>query len=64
MSTVFQAFFVSYLVEPKYGKKKIEILDKQLHTDITYSHDPAIDFILQRTPLSEFMNFCANVTNV
>jgi hypothetical protein len=63
MSTVFSAFFVSYFVEPRYGKK-IETLIKQLHTDITYRYDPAIDFILQRTPLSEFMNFCANVTNV
>jgi hypothetical protein len=44
--------------------KKIETLIKQLHTDIIYSHDPAIDFILQKPPLSELMNFHANVTNV
>ena len=43
ISTVFQAFFVSYLVEPKYGKK-LETLDDLLNSDVVYGYHPVIDF--------------------
>jgi hypothetical protein len=56
MSTLFQAFFVSYLVEPQYGKE-IRTFDELLHSDITYGYHPAFDIILQTVPYPEFMKF-------
>jgi len=43
INTVFQAFFVSFLVEPKY-EKKIENLDELLNSDIVYGYYPIIHF--------------------
>jgi len=37
INTVFQAFFVSYLVEPKY-EKKIETLEELLNSDVVYGY--------------------------
>jgi len=52
ISTVFQAFFVSYLVEPEYDNK-IETLDELLNSDIIYGYNPGMDIILH----SEFSEF-------
>jgi hypothetical protein len=56
ISTVFQAFFVSYLVEPEYGKK-IETLDELLHSDIVYGYNPGTDIALQTIPYPELSEF-------
>jgi hypothetical protein len=56
MSTVFQAFFVSYLVEPQYGKE-IKTLDELLHSDIIYSYHLAIEFALHKTSYTEMIKF-------
>ena len=56
ISTVFQAFFVSYLVDPEYGNI-IETLDELLDSDIIYGYNPGLDIVLQSEPqpqLSEF----------
>jgi len=44
ISTVFQAFFVSYLVEPIY-EKRIETLDELLNSDIVYGYYPILHFL-------------------
>ena len=41
ISTVFQAFFVSYLVEPTY-EKKIETYDEILNSDLVYGYTTAL----------------------
>jgi hypothetical protein len=56
ISTVFQAFFVSYLVEPEYGNK-IETFDALLHSDIIYGYNPGLDIILQTVPYPERSQF-------
>jgi len=43
ISTVFQAIFVSYLVEPKY-EKKIETVNELLDFDVVYGHHPFVSF--------------------
>ena len=45
ISTVFQAFFVSYLVEPK-NEKKIETLDELLKSDVVYGYYPILNIFL------------------
>jgi hypothetical protein len=45
MSTVFQAFFTSYLVEPGYGKK-FETFDDLLNSSVTYGYNGVIEVIL------------------
>jgi hypothetical protein len=55
ISTVFQAFFVSYLVEPKY-EKKLETLDEVLESDVVYGYHP-IYYFFQDTLWSELANF-------
>ena len=44
ISTVFQAFFVSYLVEPTY-EKKLETLDDLQNSEVFYGHHPIFDII-------------------
>jgi len=56
ISTVFQAIFVSYLVEPKY-EKKIETLDELLHSDIVYGYYPALQFVFSTISHPEFVRF-------
>ena len=56
ISTVFQAFFVSYLVEPKYGKK-LEILDELLDSDVVYGHKSALNVVLATVSYPELMTF-------
>ena len=43
ISTVFQAFFVSYLVEPNY--EKLETLEDLLDSDIVFGYNPEYDFV-------------------
>ena len=54
--TVFQAFFVSYLVEPKYGKK-LENLDDLLNSDVVYGYHPVINFFQDTLPFADFVKF-------
>jgi hypothetical protein len=43
MSTVFQAFFVSFLVEPGYGGK-ISTFQELLDSSVNYGFNAVIDF--------------------
>jgi len=56
ISTVFQAFFVSYLVEPKY-EKNLESLDEILDSDLVYGHHPVIDYAQDTLSCSECAYF-------
>jgi len=56
ISTVFQAFFVSYLVEPKY-EKKIETLDELLNSYLVYGYYPALHFAFSTVEHPEFISF-------
>jgi hypothetical protein len=56
ISTVFQAFFVSYLVEPKY-EMKLETLEELLNSDVVNGYNPAINFYQETLSLTEFVNF-------
>jgi hypothetical protein len=53
---VFQAFFVSYLVEPGYGKA-ITTLDEAVNEGLLYGKQPLLSYILENTDLKEFGNF-------
>jgi hypothetical protein len=54
ISTVFQAFFVSYLVEPNY-EKQLETLDDLLRSDIVYGHHPALNYVQDTISFPEFV---------
>jgi len=56
ISTVFQAFFVSFLVEPKY-EKKIETLDELLNSDVVYGYYPALHYTFSTISYTEFVKF-------
>ena len=56
ISTVFQAFFVSYLVEPKYGKK-LETLEELLDSDVVYGYHPVLYMIQDSLSYPEFVKF-------
>jgi hypothetical protein len=56
ISTVFQAFFVSYLVEPMY-EKKLETLDELLQSDVVYSIHPSVSFVKGYPNIPEFVDF-------
>jgi hypothetical protein len=56
MSTVFQAFFTSYLVEPGYGKK-FETLDDLLQSSVAYGHNDALEVGLASTSYREHHRF-------
>ena len=56
ISTVFQAFFVSYLVEPKY-EKKIGTLDELLNSEVVYGYYPALHFGASTLSYPEFVTF-------
>ena len=56
LTTVFQAFFVSYLVEPKY-EKKIETFDELLDSDLVYGDNPLINYATHTIPYPELTRF-------
>ena len=56
MSTVFQAFFTSYLVEPGYGKK-FETFDDLLNSSVTYGHYTGMEMLLTSTSYEEHRRF-------
>jgi hypothetical protein len=56
MSTVFQAFFVSYLVEPEAGKE-IKTFDELLKSDIAYGYHSGWDMMLHTMEYPEFSKF-------
>jgi len=56
ISTVFQAFFVSYLVEPKY-EKKLETLEDLLYSDVVYGYHPVINYFLDTLSCPEGVKF-------
>ena len=56
ISTVFQAFFVSYLVEPK-NEKKLETLEELLVSDVVYGYHPFINFIQDTLSYPELVHF-------
>jgi hypothetical protein len=56
MSTVFQAFFTSYLVEPGYGKK-YETIDDLLHSSVAYGYNDAFEFGIGTTTYEEHNSF-------
>jgi hypothetical protein len=43
--TVFQTFFVSFLVEPGYGKR-MTIAEEAIYSDLIYAYHPLVDFFL------------------
>ena len=56
ISTVFQAFFFSYLVEPKY-EKKLETLDELLDSDLIYGYHPSLDYAQDTVAYPQFVKF-------
>jgi hypothetical protein len=56
VSTVFQAFFTSYLVEPGYGKK-YETFDDLLHSSVTYGYVDGLELILASTSYKDHRSF-------
>jgi hypothetical protein len=56
MSTVFQAFFTSYLVEPGYGKK-FETFDDLLNSSVSYGYNGVIEMILVTTSYKDHHSF-------
>ena len=56
INTVFQAFFVSYLVERKY-EKKLETLDELLNSDAVYGYHSALSVFLATVLYRELVTF-------
>ena len=56
ISTVFQAFFVSYLVEPNY-EKKLETLEEILNSNVVYGYYSGINYIQDTITFPEFVKF-------
>jgi len=56
ISTVFQAFFVSYLVEPMY-EKKLETLDKLMDSDVVYGKNPLVSYAQDTVSYPELVKF-------
>jgi hypothetical protein len=56
MSTVFQAFFISFLLDPGYGKK-FETFDDLLHSSVAYGYDDDLEMILTSTSYEEHRSF-------
>ena len=55
-STVFQAFFVSYLVQPKY-EKQLETLDELLDSDVVYGSHPFVTYFQDTVSYPEYVKF-------
>ena len=56
MSTVFQAFFVSYLVEPGYGEK-ISTFEELLDSNINYGFIGVVEFGMSTMEFSDHLQF-------
>jgi hypothetical protein len=56
MSTVFQAFFTSYLVEPGYGKR-FETFDELLNSSLSYGYNDAMEVAMASTSYNEHARF-------
>jgi len=56
MSTVFQAFFTSYLVEPGYGKK-FETFDDLLNSSVSYGYNDGLEMLFLTTSYREHRSF-------
>jgi hypothetical protein len=56
MSTVFQAFFFSYLVQPGYGKR-FETLDEVLHSNVFYGYNELDEIIMDMAGYKEHRRF-------
>jgi len=56
MSTVFQAFFTSYLVEPGYGKK-LETFDDLLNSSVSYGYNDGLEMLFVSTGYQEHHSF-------
>jgi hypothetical protein len=56
LSTVFQAFFTSYLVEPGYGKN-FETFDELLNSSVTYGNHDALELGMATTSIKEYGRF-------
>ncbi|GFG36586.1 hypothetical protein Cfor_06392 [Coptotermes formosanus] len=56
MSTVFQAFFISFLVEPGYGKK-FETFDELLDSSVVYGYDDLMEYGMASTSCGEHNKF-------
>jgi len=56
ISTVFQAFFTSYLVEPGYGKK-FETFDDLLNSSVSYGYNGGIEMILVSKSYDDHRSF-------
>jgi hypothetical protein len=56
MSTVFQAFFTSYLVEPGYGQK-YETIDDLLKSRVSYGYNGAMEMLFVSTGYKEHFRF-------
>ena len=56
MSTVFQAFYTSYLVEPGYGKK-FETFDDLLHSRVVFGYNIIMVGALTSTSYEEYQSF-------
>jgi hypothetical protein len=60
-STIFQAFFVSYLVAPMYGNK-LDTFDKLQDSDVVYGYRPFIEFFHGTIAFPEFETFVEHKT--
>jgi hypothetical protein len=56
MSTVFQAFFISFLVEPGYGKK-YETFSDLLHSSVSYGYNGGTEVLLTSTSYEDYRSF-------
>jgi hypothetical protein len=56
MSTVFQAFFTSFLVEPGYGKR-FESFDDLLHSSLAYGYNEILEIGMATTSYDEHLRF-------
>jgi hypothetical protein len=56
MSTVFQAFFVSYLVEPGY-EKKIDTFEELLDSSAPYGSNENGELVLVATDITDHLKF-------
>jgi len=59
--TVFQAFFVSYLVEPMYEKKLESLVDLQ-NLDVVYGYNPIVNFFQGTVEYPESVRFFEHKT--
>jgi len=61
ISTLFQAFFVSYLVEPTY-EKKLETLDELQNSDVVYGYHSIVNFAQGTAEYPELVTFLEHKT--